>query len=49
MFNPAKDKFEGQLLHSSEHNKASDHQGKKVVVIGSCTSGPYILYSSRIC
>ncbi|KAF8656499.1 hypothetical protein AX16_002518 [Volvariella volvacea WC 439] len=32
------DKFKGQILHSSQHKKATDHAGKKVVVIGSCTS-----------
>jgi len=26
-------------LHSSQHGKATDHTGKKVVVIGACTSG----------
>jgi cation diffusion facilitator CzcD-associated flavoprotein CzcO len=26
-------------LHSSKHHRALDHKGKKVVVIGSCTSG----------
>ncbi|KIK43949.1 hypothetical protein CY34DRAFT_803284 [Suillus luteus UH-Slu-Lm8-n1] len=32
------DDFKGQILHSSKHNLASDHAGKKVVVIGACTS-----------
>ncbi|KIK68274.1 hypothetical protein GYMLUDRAFT_154223 [Collybiopsis luxurians FD-317 M1] len=32
------DKFKGQILHSTQHNLASDHIGKKVVVIGACTS-----------
>ncbi|KII91612.1 hypothetical protein PLICRDRAFT_38413 [Plicaturopsis crispa FD-325 SS-3] len=36
---PGMDKFEGQLLHSSQHTKAADHAGKKVVVVGACTSG----------
>ena len=31
--------FKGQVLHSLEHNKATDHNGKKVVVVGACTSG----------
>ncbi|TFK70710.1 FAD/NAD(P)-binding domain-containing protein [Pluteus cervinus] len=35
---PGMDKFKGQLLHSSQHKKAADHAGKKVVVIGACTS-----------
>ncbi|KAF5389572.1 hypothetical protein D9757_004106 [Collybiopsis confluens] len=30
--------FKGQILHSSQHELASDHLGKKVVVIGACTS-----------
>jgi cation diffusion facilitator CzcD-associated flavoprotein CzcO len=33
------DEFEGQILHSSQHNKATDHVGKKVVVVGACNSG----------
>ncbi|KAL4064294.1 hypothetical protein V8B97DRAFT_1920121 [Scleroderma yunnanense] len=32
------DEFKGQILHSSQHNIAADHLGKKVVVVGSCTS-----------
>ncbi|TFK35616.1 hypothetical protein BDQ12DRAFT_714647 [Crucibulum laeve] len=32
------DVFKGQILHSLHHGKALDHAGKKVVVIGSCTS-----------
>ncbi|KDQ51395.1 hypothetical protein JAAARDRAFT_140378 [Jaapia argillacea MUCL 33604] len=36
---PGMDEFEGQILHSSEHKSARDHIGKKVVVIGACTSG----------
>ncbi|KAG6855463.1 hypothetical protein H0H87_002427, partial [Tephrocybe sp. NHM501043] len=35
---PGMDKFKGQLLHSSRHKSAADHLGKKVVVIGACTS-----------
>ncbi|KAF5392789.1 hypothetical protein D9757_000854 [Collybiopsis confluens] len=35
---PGAESFKGQILHSSEHKLASDHAGKKVVVIGSCTS-----------
>ena len=31
--------FGGQVLHSSKHEKALDHAGKKVVVVGACTSG----------
>ncbi|KAF9448561.1 FAD/NAD(P)-binding domain-containing protein [Macrolepiota fuliginosa MF-IS2] len=35
---PGMDKFKGQILHSTQHKKATDHLGKKVVLIGSCTS-----------
>ncbi|KAG1753130.1 hypothetical protein EDD22DRAFT_913834 [Suillus occidentalis] len=35
---PGQDDFKGQILHSSKHNLASDHAGKKVVVVGACTS-----------
>uniref|UniRef100_A0A0W0FNY1 Flavin-containing monooxygenase n=1 Tax=Moniliophthora roreri TaxID=221103 RepID=A0A0W0FNY1_MONRR len=35
---PGMDVFKGQILHSSQHKRASDHAGKKVVVIGACTS-----------
>ncbi|KIK68524.1 hypothetical protein GYMLUDRAFT_154489 [Collybiopsis luxurians FD-317 M1] len=35
---PGTDTFKGQILHSSQHSVASDHIGKKVVVIGACTS-----------
>ncbi|KAI0809187.1 FAD/NAD(P)-binding domain-containing protein [Irpex lacteus] len=30
--------FQGQILHSTQHDKALDHAGKKVVVVGACTS-----------
>lgn len=33
-----KDEFEGEILHSNEHKKSSDHAGKTVVV-GACTLG----------
>ncbi|KAF9448282.1 FAD/NAD(P)-binding domain-containing protein [Macrolepiota fuliginosa MF-IS2] len=32
------DKFKGQYLHSTEHKRALDHAGKKVVIVGACTS-----------
>ncbi|KAJ7178918.1 hypothetical protein C8R46DRAFT_1071884 [Mycena filopes] len=35
---PGMDDFKGQIIHSSQHKKATDHAGKKVVVIGACTS-----------
>ncbi|KAF8736700.1 hypothetical protein AX14_014110 [Amanita brunnescens Koide BX004] len=36
---PGMDEFQGKILHSFQHGKATDHIGKKVVVIGSCSSG----------
>ncbi|KAH8092246.1 hypothetical protein BXZ70DRAFT_466132 [Cristinia sonorae] len=30
--------YTGQTLHSSQHKSAMDHLGKKVVVVGACTS-----------
>ncbi|CAA7267532.1 unnamed protein product [Cyclocybe aegerita] len=35
---PGMDTFKGQILHSTQHDRALDHAGKKVLVIGSCTS-----------
>ncbi|EGO00145.1 hypothetical protein SERLA73DRAFT_107137 [Serpula lacrymans var. lacrymans S7.3] len=35
---PGMDEYKGQVLHSISHGKALDHVGKKVVVVGSCTS-----------
>ncbi|KAG6333166.1 hypothetical protein ID866_5921 [Astraeus odoratus] len=35
---PGREEFKGLVLHSSQHKFATDHQGKKVAVIGSCTS-----------
>lgn len=35
---PGMDEFEGQILHSTQHDKATDHAGKKVAVVGACTS-----------
>ncbi|KAI9573940.1 FAD/NAD(P)-binding domain-containing protein [Boletus coccyginus] len=35
---PGQDEFGGQILHSTQHKYASDHLGKKVAVVGSCTS-----------
>ncbi|KAG2017561.1 flavin-containing monooxygenase [Coprinopsis cinerea AmutBmut pab1-1] len=35
---PGKDKFKGTVLHSSQHKSALDHAGKKVLVVGACTS-----------
>ncbi|KAG1724461.1 uncharacterized protein EDB91DRAFT_1008447, partial [Suillus paluster] len=36
---PRQDEFEGRILHASKHNFATDHAGKKVAVVGACTSG----------
>ena len=33
------DKFEGKIIHSTQYDNAREHKGKKVVVIGACTSG----------
>ncbi|KAG9312805.1 FAD/NAD(P)-binding domain-containing protein [Chiua virens] len=35
---PGQDDFKGQVLHSTQHNVGADHLGKKVAVIGACTS-----------
>ncbi|KAJ3893387.1 hypothetical protein GG344DRAFT_87211 [Lentinula edodes] len=35
---PGTDSFKGQIIHSSQYKMASDFAGKKVVVIGACTS-----------
>ncbi|KZT00877.1 FAD/NAD(P)-binding domain-containing protein [Laetiporus sulphureus 93-53] len=35
---PGRDEFQGQVLHSTEHRSAKDHLGKKVVIVGACTS-----------
>ena len=33
------EEFQGQVLHSTSHHSAKDHIGKKVFIIGACTSG----------
>ncbi|KAG5720265.1 Flavin-containing monooxygenase YUCCA3 [Termitomyces sp. T112] len=35
---PGMNSFKGQILHSTRHKSAADHLGKKVVVVGACTS-----------
>ncbi|KAJ7676551.1 hypothetical protein DFH06DRAFT_1168458 [Mycena polygramma] len=35
---PGMDVFKGDILHSTQHKRAEDHLGKKVVVVGACTS-----------
>lgn len=41
---PGIEKFKGETLHSTQHKKALDHAGKKVVIIGACTSAHDIAY-----
>lgn len=36
---PGREEFQGQVLHSTQHKSAKDHIGKKVFIIGACTSG----------
>ncbi|KAI0770913.1 FAD/NAD-P-binding domain-containing protein [Trametes elegans] len=35
---PGREEYQGQVLHSTQHNSAKDHIGKKVLVVGACTS-----------
>ncbi|TFK48085.1 FAD/NAD(P)-binding domain-containing protein [Heliocybe sulcata] len=35
---PAMEAFKGQIIHSSQYNAARDYLGKRVAVIGACTS-----------
>ncbi|EPQ61348.1 flavin-containing monooxygenase, partial [Gloeophyllum trabeum ATCC 11539] len=35
---PGMDQFKGRITHSAQHKSAKDHVGKKVVIVGSCTS-----------
>jgi len=35
---PGMDTFEGKIVHSLFHKEATDHLGKRVVVVGACTS-----------
>lgn len=35
---PGMNEFEGQILHSTQHKNALDYKGKKVAVVGACTS-----------
>ncbi|KAG6899119.1 hypothetical protein C0993_000645 [Termitomyces sp. T159_Od127] len=43
---PGMDTFKGQILHSTRHKSATDHLGKKVIVVGACTSGTHQLKQS---
>ncbi|TCD68933.1 hypothetical protein EIP91_009323 [Steccherinum ochraceum] len=36
---PSREKFKGQVLHSSEYSNPRNYIGKKVLVVGACTSG----------
>lgn len=36
---PGQDEYQGEILHSINHNSAKDHIGKKVLIVGACTSG----------
>ncbi|KAF7345177.1 Flavin-containing monooxygenase YUCCA3 [Mycena sanguinolenta] len=48
-FYPGMESFQGEILHSTQHKRAQDHAGKRVVVIGACTSAHDIAadYSSH--
>ncbi|CAA7270299.1 unnamed protein product [Cyclocybe aegerita] len=35
---PGRDKFKGEILHSTQHKRALDHTDQKVVVVGACNS-----------
>jgi cation diffusion facilitator CzcD-associated flavoprotein CzcO len=36
---PGMDEFEGRIMHSSQYSQATDHVGKKTIVVGACNSG----------
>lgn len=40
-----KKEFQGQILHAFAHRSSKDHIGKKVVVVGACTSGREFIQS----
>jgi cation diffusion facilitator CzcD-associated flavoprotein CzcO len=40
---PGSDTFKGKMLHSTGYKRATDYQGKKVVIVGACTSGSHFL------
>jgi len=42
------DTFKGQVLHSSQYKHARDYQGKKVVILGSGTSGMSSVFTSQM-
>ncbi|KAI0638753.1 FAD/NAD-P-binding domain-containing protein [Trametes polyzona] len=35
---PGREEYQGEVLHSIYHNSAKDHIGKKVLIVGACTS-----------
>ncbi|EIW65342.1 FAD/NAD-P-binding domain-containing protein [Trametes versicolor FP-101664 SS1] len=35
---PGQEEYQGEILHSIHHNSAKDHVGKKVLIVGACTS-----------
>ncbi|KAF7798202.1 hypothetical protein EIP86_009419 [Pleurotus ostreatoroseus] len=35
---PGREDYQGEVLHSTSHHSAKDHIGKKVFIIGACTS-----------
>ena len=35
----AQDKFKGKLIHTTQYHNAREHDGKKALVVGACTSG----------
>lgn len=44
---PGMEDFSGKILHSSQHGKATDHAGKRVIVVGACTSSKIVTSISR--
>ena len=40
-----REEFQGQVLHSTAHNSAKDHAGKKVFIVGSATSGEWLCFA----
>jgi cation diffusion facilitator CzcD-associated flavoprotein CzcO len=40
------EEFKGIIVHAGDYTKAKDYEGKKVVVVGACTSGmPISVYA----
>lgn len=36
---PGQEEYQGEVVHSIHHHSAKDHIGKKVLIVGACTSG----------